>query len=321
MVATIAGALIAVVAAGTATGKGPSASDATKSDILSVGLTVLAFAVVTMFFVIVACIFRSRRSKGGEEEVGEDRDTRRAQLIALSCILALLVLIGVLIRLGMHSHPATHAVIGGLGTSKLPPVTKKSVPFNGSASWITAAVIGGLAALVLLPRLIGSLLLRRRFAGWRTPEREADEVLPGALFGASGLLPAERGGSMLGDPRDEPDPLRAVILAYQRFCGVMADVGRERREHETPLEFSWRLSGDPAPMPRRSIPDVVGLTALFNAARYGHKTMTPEDRERAIGYLASISALAGGALAGPSHAGPSHAGGRAGGPLLAGGPA
>jgi Domain of unknown function (DUF4129) len=91
----------------------------------------------------------------------------------------------------------------------------------------------------------------------------------------------------LDDVADEPDPRRAIILAYARMEAALDRCGCTRHEAEAPLEYLARVLGEldvpPAP--------VATLTELFEHAKFSHHDIGPEQKARALGALVEIRSL------------------------------
>jgi Domain of unknown function (DUF4129) len=83
------------------------------------------------------------------------------------------------------------------------------------------------------------------------------------------------------DPEAEPDPRRAVVIAYHRMLVLMARRGWARRRSEAPLEHLDRiLVGHPGGMdPARS------LVSAFERAEYSQHPITSEERDQALAWL------------------------------------
>ena len=90
----------------------------------------------------------------------------------------------------------------------------------------------------------------------------------------------------LDDVANEPDPRRAIILAYARMEAALDRCGCTRHEAEAPLEYLARVLGEldvpPAP--------VATLTDLFEHAKFSHHDVGPELKERALAALTEIRA-------------------------------
>jgi hypothetical protein len=102
-----------------------------------------------------------------------------------------------------------------------------------------------------------------------------------------GVVAAARGpAAPLGDPRAEPDPRRAIVLAWQCFEHALDGAGAARAPWQTPGELMRasvaRLALPPAPVRR--------LTGLFEVARFSDRPLGPEARAQACEALEAITA-------------------------------
>ena len=81
------------------------------------------------------------------------------------------------------------------------------------------------------------------------------------------------------------DIRNAVISCYHRMCQVLQEERRMvRQEGMTPREFADRLEG--AGLPHT---EVINLTKLFEAVRYGAHEFSPEEEAQALNCLRAIS--------------------------------
>jgi hypothetical protein len=88
----------------------------------------------------------------------------------------------------------------------------------------------------------------------------------------------------LDDLRREPDVRRAIVACYARMERALAGAGRERRPHETPLEFLRRVLERVANEPGQV------LTELFERARFSVEPMGESEKRSAIGALQQLRA-------------------------------
>ena len=90
----------------------------------------------------------------------------------------------------------------------------------------------------------------------------------------------------LDDVANEPDPRRAIILAYARMEAALDRCGCTRHEAEAPLEYLARVLGEldvpPAP--------IATLTDLFEHAKFSHHDVGPEQKAQALAALTEIRA-------------------------------
>ncbi len=263
------------IAGGTATVRAEPTSIAFSVAATLVGLAAIAALATTLF-----SILRMFRMHGG---FGRER---RSFLSTVLGALATAVMVGLLVYLIIHfKHPHLAASQTHTAGAHPPPAghTKSAVHFVGTASFATVAVIVALAVV-----LFGISLWRRRGrSGWRSafglsdrsshehlPEDEED---PGAVAAAMAQV-------TVADPQNEPDPRRAVVLAYMQMTAAAEAAGAGRRHDATAREFLERLL-DSAGCPR--VP-TRALTSSFELARYSRDPVTEADRSFAIRALDEI---------------------------------
>jgi hypothetical protein len=155
--------------------------------------------------------------------------------------------------------------------------------------WPAAAV--GLAALaaagVLLVRALpGVGRLRRRGRGPRDPEPDEDHAA-GAVSGGEDHDVARRAvEAALAPLRDPTDPRAAVIAAYARMEGVLAERELGRRSPEAPREYLARVLRERG-MPELSL---TRLTEMFEEARFSRHPIPDSAPRRALGELENARA-------------------------------
>ena len=186
--------------------------------------------------------------------------------------LANLVILAYLIWRGVI--PLTELLALGQGAVASIGVASPQLPVGAPAfvTW-TFGVLAVMAALLALALALW-LAFGDRIAEWWT---RTDEASP-----PSGAAAA---GEPLGDPRDEPDPRRAIMRCYARFQQVAADSGVARRPWHTPMEF-MREALSRLPAPRSAVP---ALTGLFELARFSQRALGPADRGQALEALDEIT--------------------------------
>lgn len=278
----MAAALLAVVGAASESSTSQVTANSTvESVVVSVVLTILAFTSVVVLAAVVAV--RASRRRGGEGEQEEARATWLQKLTALLVAIGMALLLAYLLRHGV-THPGPRVRGAPLRRPLKGAAHGKSVPLNATAAGITAGLLG--IGLVLL--LAGGWAGRQAFARRRLGELDATQrdLHPAIPERAWAPAPAPGKGAA-ADPAAEPDPRRAILLAYERFDALMAARGSPRAEQETPLEFSARLGSEPAPAAVARA--TTRLTELFGAARYGGSEMTDEDRSAALHDLSVIT--------------------------------
>jgi len=144
-----------------------------------------------------------------------------------------------------------------------------------------ALVDTAVAALVLVFALaLFALLLLVTFAArleaWWAARTARDAAPP----------PRDEAVVTLGDPRLEPDPRRAVILAWARVERALAGARAPRAPWQTPAEL-MRAALVRLPLPEGA---VRRLTALFELARFSDRPLGVEARAAACACLEEITA-------------------------------
>jgi hypothetical protein len=88
----------------------------------------------------------------------------------------------------------------------------------------------------------------------------------------------------LDDVAHEPDPRRAIILAYARMEAALDRSGCSRHEAEAPLEYLARVLGEleVAPAP------VATLTHLFEHAKFSNRPVDDAMKQRALVALEDV---------------------------------
>jgi hypothetical protein len=132
----------------------------------------------------------------------------------------------------------------------------------------------GLAVVVVSAFLVGSVatVVGWRFVRRRLREQTLAETLSDAL------------DDTVEDVEAEPDPRRAIILAYARMEVALDRSGCSRHEAEAPLEYLARVLGE---LEVARAP-VETLTELFERAKFGHHPIEPALKEQALAALREI---------------------------------
>lgn len=131
-------------------------------------------------------------------------------------------------------------------------------------------VVVGLVALVAI---VASLTVLRRC---RSERAEMEVNAPAGVLGIVELA--------LDDLLLEPDPRRAVILAFGRFEQMLAARRVARQPHETALEYVGRILREH----RLRGPDVERLVDLFQLAKFSPRRIDGTMRDEAIACLRRI---------------------------------
>lgn len=136
------------------------------------------------------------------------------------------------------------------------------------------------------PVLWGTLVLLAGVAGylvWRYRRGTPAEAGPPEDETVAAAITTSIDGA-LDDLEREPDARRAVIAAYARMEGALAQHGLQRKESETPLEYLQRILLD---LTSRT-DAVTRLTALFEQAKFSHHEIDAAMKQEAIGSLRAI---------------------------------
>lgn len=272
------GVVLAVMAASSgASGGSREHSLAVRSVLASVVVTLAGLGLLAILVLMVRSLL-ARRGKGVErtkEKVPVPLILKMGALV----LLALVVLALYFLFSTAHGHRPRPA---GLGASHAPPAPRRAtgplVPFDGTASFLTAVVGVGLFALLLLRKRLISLF--RPASPPLAHLQMAPSQPAGAPSGPVSQLP-------LPDPTSFADPRQAVLAAYARFSALMTRRGNPRKLAETVFEYENRLELPPETGKGAKL--AAGeLSDLFALARYSEAGIGEEDRRRAINHLAEI---------------------------------
>lgn len=274
----LVGVLLAVMAAASGAGNGRlERSLGVRSVLVSVLLTLAGLAVVAGAGYAISLFLR----RGGGEETTEEREpvSRLAKAVLILALLLLGLGAYLLLASAHGAHPRAHLAGRGFGPRAAEHRGGRTVPFNGTASYLTVTI--AVAALVLFGfrRRISALLRRAR------PFR------PVVLEVSSGLPPRPAAGApaqLLPDPNGIADPRLAVLAAYARFAALMSRAGRPRRQPETVFEYESRLASLPALSAGAGRKAARELSRLFATARYSPARVDEDSRRQALEDLAVI---------------------------------
>jgi hypothetical protein len=246
----------------------------------AVGQTVVTALLILAELGVVAILvfFPWRRAR----ELGKRGEplpalSRRTRLQLAGMAFGMLLALVVLVALGLKRRKTPfRAAATGPGGQKLPShlVTPSGLVQLGPTLVVSSLVV----TLVVVVVAAAIYVMTRRHGLWRgspPPEpaqSELPEELAGALDGSLEILSAG------------VDPRSAVIVAYARMEGVLAERGLSRRHFETPLEYLDRAMGGL----RVSHRALAKLTALFESARFSPHPVDFEMRNEAEHALASL---------------------------------
>lgn len=246
----------------------------------AVGQTMVTVLLVLAELGVVACLvfFPWRRAR----ELGKRGEplpvlSRRTRLQLAGLAFGMLLALVVVLAVGLKRRKTPfHAAATGPGGQKLP---SHLVTPSGLVQLGPTLVVSSLAVTLLVVVVaVVVFVMTRRHGLWRgspPPEpnpSELPEELAGALDGGLEVLSAG------------VDPRSAVIVAYSRMEGVLAERGLSRRHFETPLEYLDRAMGGL----RVSHRALAKLTALFETARFSPHPVDFEMRSEAEHALASL---------------------------------
>jgi len=260
----------------------PPVADAPGAS-LTVRLPALVKTLVLALFALSALLFLllQRPRRAAEDGPEPARARRRAPVWAgLLSLLPFAALLGavwyyVAYRApGEDAHPIERAITAIVGLMDLFALARKPPT---SLLFFDAAV----AALVLLAALaLFALLLLVTFA------ERIERWWMARAAGPLAPVPRDEPVAPLGDPRREPDPRTAVMLAWARFEHALGAARAPRAPWQTPAELT-RAALARLPLPR---PAAERLTALFELARFSQRPLGAEARAAACASLDEITA-------------------------------
>ncbi len=198
--------------------------------------------------------------------MGGDKPAAHREKIGLT---GLLFVILVALALNQFTDPAEEAEpeqeeeeIVPVPTTAGPPLADDR-PDDASDRQLVTLVLVGAAILV------GTLVVSRgRQAHQPGIEETGDD--PAAVVAAGLAMTAQR-------LRDEPDPRRAVLLAFAGLEEALGRTGHSRLAAETPHEYTTRILRSVEAEPR----PVQLLSALYHDARFSDRPISRADQEQA----------------------------------------
>jgi hypothetical protein len=218
---------------------------------------------------IYAQIFRRRADPQLLQKFGR---SRRRTVVVLMVVAGLLIYH---LRTGRNPLSFLHlrnpfSRFAAAGHAKLPNAQVHGAAHGGisSSDWtLTVLVWIALAATA-------AYLLRR----WRIVHQERELRLP--------MAPVEEpAGPDLESVRAERNPRRAVIAAYAVMERLMARDGLPRGGHEAPMEYLGRVTAHG----NDRVASVHRLTGLFQRARFSHRPVDDDMRQRAIAAVEELA--------------------------------
>jgi heme/copper-type cytochrome/quinol oxidase subunit 2 len=239
-------------------------------------IEIVGLAVELLVLLLLVLVFRTsrRRRKDDEDQIYHEDPEIPWVVKVLIVAFPLLVLAGVMYALyRFMSKVQSESVPNALAPP--PPLPAG----NGFAEQVGASLGLGWWELLIAVTLAGVAFVAI-IRAFRTPPptlRAEPDASP-----VQALTTAVRAG--LRDARLEPDPRRAVIVAYASMEEILAAQGYPRRAVEAPLEYLARLF---------AVLNVSGeamrsLTELFELARFSDHAISPATKAQAIAALAVI---------------------------------
>lgn len=249
---------------------------------LTVRLPALVQTLVLALFALSALLFLllQRPRRAAEDRLEPVRARRRAPAWAgLLSLLPFVALLGAVWYYvanrapGDDAHPIERAITAIVGLMDLFALARKP-----PTSWLffdaTVAALVLLAALALFALLL-LVTFAERIERWWMARAAGETTSP----------PRDQPGARLGDPRREPDPRAAVILAWACFEHALVAARAPRAPWQTPAELT-RAALARLPLPR---PAAERLTALFELARFSQRPLGAEARAAACASLDEIT--------------------------------
>ena len=236
----------------------------------------LVLALLAVSALLLIALQRPRRP--AEDDPIPARAPRRTSAwTALLSALPFVVLFGaawyyVAYRGPDEGHPIERAITAISGLADRLALGRKPATSIAWVDYTIAALV--LAAALAIFALMLLVTFAERIEKWWTA-RDGDAPMAAAREAAAGL----------GDPRFEPDPRAAVILAWAWFERALVGAGAPRAPGQTPAELG-RAALARLGLPR---PPVERLTALFEVARFSDRPLGADAREAACACLDTIT--------------------------------
>ena len=243
-------------------------------------LTLLALSALLL-------ILLQRPRRPTEDEPAAARVPRRPPAwAAVFALLPFVTLLGLAWYIAAHrapgddAHPIERAFTAIAGLMDLLARARKtptSIPlFDATIAALVLAAAAAVFALLLL------VTLAPRLEKWLA-RRD----------GTAAVAARDDAVVALGDPHGEPDPRRAILLAWGRFEHALAAAGAPRAPWQTPAELMRatlaRLAVPAAPLRR--------LTALVELARFSDRPLDAASRAAACESLDALTTALGGTTA------------------------
>jgi hypothetical protein len=271
--------LLAIAASATARGGGsnppPGAGIASTA-----GHHVLVVATIVLFPILavlgLVLVFYAQIMKRRERDPEVLRRRRQARAVAFALLAVSLGMLIYALRHGrLHLHfPGLFSSFAG-GHARAPQIHRPHAGGGAIAGtdWTAATIVW---VLLVIAAVFAYTRIRAR-----KPAAEPLHLPEDVFDGEEPDLDAVR---------RERNPRRAVIAAYALMERLMARDGLARGPHEAPVEYLGRVTLNG----HRGAGSVHRLTALFQRARFGHRPVDEEMRERAIAAVEELDAATGG---------------------------
>jgi hypothetical protein len=252
------------------------------SQVMTTAVTLCALLLLGLVVMIVWSLL----SRPGD--VGKTR-MDRANLWVIILIPIVFALIAGLIGLIVHPHVIRHNPFAGqhpLPGARTPNTTPRpsKIKFETQTAEGTIGVVVAVVVIVMVAGWVAHRRLRRtgRFS-WleATP---GSSVFDTSSSSSSSELASTLAAVEVPDPKQEPDPRRAVIAAYLAMTRAAAAADHARAVDETPAEFLQRLLFTLGV----SVSGASNLTRLFERARYSSMPVDESLRTDAIFCLAEV---------------------------------
>jgi len=186
-------------------------------------------------------------------------------------------------REGPADEPTAAAPRETDGGEEAPPLSGRASPTASLA--LTALAVAALAAFTLA-------LQRRRDDVATDDDAAADADQPPALDET--VATAVDAGDLraaIAAVADEPNPRRAVLLAYAVLDAHLAGTAAARVRTSTPNEWLQRIRQVHGATAPETVDAAKRLTALYECARFGEQQLEPAHRDDAVAALRSLEQL------------------------------
>jgi phosphatidylglycerophosphate synthase len=275
--------LLAIAAAATGRGGRTGAPPGTGA-VSAIGHHALVVAVVVLFPILAVAglilVLYVQIMKRRERDPEVLRRRRQGRVVALALLA---------IALGLLIYKLRHPTWNPLGFLHLKNPFSNLANNHGRPQFQHPHGGGGAISSTdwMLAAIVWVLLVVVAVAVFARVRARRDEVEPPAIPEAAD----DADDLGLDAVRRERNPRRAVIAAYALMERLMARDGLARGPHEAPMEYLGRVTLHG----HRGAGSVHRLTALFQRARFSHRPVDEEMRQRAIAAVEELDPGPGGA--------------------------